>query len=163
MKVKVTTNFVHKEGLPKYETEFSAGMDLRANIEEKIVLQPGHRVLIPTGIKAEVPVGYEIQIRPRSGLALKSGITVLNAPGTIDSDYRGDIGVILYNASDKGFVIETGDRIGQAVLNKFEKIEWSEEGELSKTERGEGGFGHTGVKATKENKKPKVEEAPEEK
>lgn len=144
MIVKITTNFLHGEGLPKYETDLSAGMDLRANIENPICLEPGFRILVPTGIKAEIPEGYEIQIRPRSGLAYKFGITVLNAPGTIDADYRGDIGIILFNASGENFMINPGDRIAQAVLNKFERIEWEETSNLSETDRGEGGFGSTG-------------------
>ncbi len=140
MKVKIETNFIHEYDLPAYESELAAGIDLRANIEEQIILQPNQRVLIPTGIKMELPDGYELQIRPRSGLALKQGITVLNSPGTIDPDYRGDIGVILINHSDRGFVINKGDRIAQGVLAKFERIEFIT-GKLTETKRGEGGFG----------------------
>lgn len=140
MKVKV----INKSGfeLPMYKTEGSAGMDLVATIDA--VLQPKRRVLIPTGIYVALPVGYELQIRPRSGMALKYGITVLNTPGTIDADYRGEIGVILYNASGNIVDIKKGDRIAQAVLAQYERIEWEEVEELSETERGEGGFGSTG-------------------
>lgn len=146
MKVKVVTDFVHEYGLPQYETNLSAGLDLRANINHTIELMPGDRVLIPTGIKVEIPEGYELQIRPRSGLAIKYGITVLNAPGTIDADYRGDIGIVLINHDSLEFEVNPGDRLAQAVLSKFEKVEWEEETSLSETERGEGGFGSTGEK-----------------
>lgn len=140
MKVKV----INKSGyeLPMYKTEGSAGMDLVATIDA--VLQPKRRVLIPTGIYVALPVGYELQIRPRSGMALKYGITVLNTPGTIDADYRGEIGVILYNASGNIADIKKGDRIAQAVLAKYETIEWETVATLSTTDRGEGGFGHSG-------------------
>ena len=130
---------------PKYETEQSAGVDLRANIDEEVILYPMERKLIPTGIFIELPKGYEAQIRPRSGLALKKGITVLNSPGTIDSDYRGEIGVILSNLSTDTSVIYDGDRIAQMVIAKYEQPELTEVSFLDDTERGTGGFGHTGV------------------
>ena len=132
--------------LPSYETKGSAGLDLRANIDNPIVLQPLDRALIPTGLFMELPVGYEAQIRPRSGLALKKGITVLNSPGTVDSDYRGEIGVILINLSSVVFTINPGDRIAQMVIAKHEQAEWVEVDGLSSTERGEGGYGHSGDK-----------------
>lgn len=130
--------------LPKYATAQSAGMDLRANIDSPILLQSLDRKLIPTGLHIALPEGYEAQIRPRSGLAIKHGITCLNTPGTIDSDYRGDIGVELVNLSHDDYVIQPGERIAQMVINKFEKIEFELVNELDETERGEGGFGHTG-------------------
>lgn len=130
--------------LPHYATEHSAGMDLRAFVSEPIILKPLERRLIPTGLFIEIPEGYEAQIRPRSGLALKSGITCLNTPGTIDADYRGEIGVILINLSNQDFVINNGERICQMVINKYEKARLVEVEELSETLRGEGGFGHTG-------------------
>ena len=132
--------------LPSYETKGSAGLDLRANIDNPIVLQPLDRALIPTGLFMELPVGYEAQIRPRSGLALKKGITVLNSPGTVDSDYRGEVGVILINLSSVDFTINPGDRIAQMVIAKHEQAEWVEVDGLSSTERGEGGYGHSGDK-----------------
>lgn len=132
--------------LPQYATPLSAGMDLRANIDEPIELKPLSRALIPTGLHIALPKGYEAQIRPRSGLALKKGITCLNTPGTIDADYRGDVGVILINLSAKTFIVEPGERIAQMVINKFEKAELIEVETLDETERGEGGFGHTGTK-----------------
>ena len=135
-----------KHPLPSYATELSAGMDLRANISEDIVLKPLQRVLVPTGLYISVPQGFEAQIRPRSGLALKSGITLLNTPGTIDADYRGEIGVIMVNLSDKDFVIKDGERIAQMGIARYESVQWSEVSELDATERGEGGFGHSGVK-----------------
>lgn len=135
-----------KNPLPAYATPLSAGMDLRANLEESVTLNPMERKLIPTGLFIELPQGYEAQIRPRSGLALKKGITVLNTPGTIDADYRGEIGVILINLSNEPFVIESGERICQMVIAKHETAEFIEVDELSSTERGEGGFGHTGKK-----------------
>ncbi len=135
-----------KHPLPSYATELSAGMDLRANISEDIVLKPLQRVLVPTGLYISLPQGFEAQIRPRSGLALKSGITLLNTPGTIDADYRGEIGVIMVNLSDKDFVIKDGERIAQMVIARYESVQWSEVSELDATERGEGGFGHSGVK-----------------
>lgn len=132
--------------LPSYETKGSAGLDLRANIDNPIVIQPLDRALIPTGLFMELPVGYEAQIRPRSGLALKKGITVLNSPGTVDSDYRGEVGVILINLSSVDFTINPGDRIAQMVIAKHEQAEWVEVDGLSSTERGEGGYGHSGNK-----------------
>lgn len=130
--------------LPKYETEGSAGLDVRANITESIVLKSLERVLIPTGLKIAIPEGYEVQVRPRSGLAIKHGITMLNSPGTIDSDYRGEIKVIAVNLSNETYTIEPNERIAQLVLNKVEQIEFVEVDELDATNRGEGGFGHTG-------------------
>lgn len=132
--------------LPKYATEQSAGMDLRANIGEQIVIQPMQRLLIGTGLHIALPKGYEAQIRPRSGLALKHGITVLNSPGTIDADYRGEIGVLLINLSDKDFVINDGERIAQMVIARHEQAQFALVEALDETERGEGGYGHTGVK-----------------
>ena len=132
--------------LPAYSTKDSAGMDLRASLGEPIELKPLQRVLVPTGIYIELPQGYECQIRPRSGLALKHGITVLNSPGTIDADYRGEIGVILVNLSDKPFVINNGERICQMVVARYERVEWEPVDSLEESERGDGGFGHTGVK-----------------
>lgn len=131
--------------LPSYATLMSAGMDLMAFTEEGIVLQPNSRTLVHTGLYIELPKGYEAQIRPRSGLALNKGITVLNAPGTIDADYRGEIGVILYNTSDTPFYIKNGDRIAQMVVARCERVEWVISDDLSSSERGEGGFGSTGV------------------
>lgn len=142
MEVKVVNKSNHR--LPEYATIGSAGMDLKANISEPVVLKPLKRELIPTGLYMQIPTGHEVQIRPRSGLACKYGITVVNAPGTIDSDYRGEVKVCLINLSDTPFVVNPGERIAQAVLNKVEKIEWNEVAELDETERGEGGFGHTG-------------------
>ena len=130
--------------LPAYETASSAGMDLRAFVDADVVLKPFERKLIPTGLYIELPDGYEAQIRPRSGLAIKSGITVLNSPGTIDADYRGEIKVILINLSQDEFTIKSGDRICQMVIAKHEKAEFVEVNEISETERGAGGFGHTG-------------------
>jgi dUTP pyrophosphatase len=132
--------------LPSYETLASAGMDLRAAIQEPICLQPLERALVKTGLFIELPIGYEAQVRPRSGLALKKGITVLNSPGTVDADYRGEIGVILVNLSSEPFVIESGERIAQMVIAKHERAEWNQVDALSETERGAGGFGSTGVK-----------------
>ena len=132
--------------LPKYQTSQSAGMDLRANIDAPVLLKPLDRKLIPTGLHIALPEGYEAQIRPRSGLAIKKGITVINTPGTIDPDYRGDVGVILVNISNEDFVIQPGERIAQLVINKFEQAEFEVVEELDETERGEGGFGHTGIK-----------------
>lgn len=144
MKVQIINNSKHE--LPAYATNGSAGMDLRANIEAPIILQPMQRVLVPTGIKIALPIGYEVQVRPRSGMALKHGITCANTPGTVDADYRGDVGVILINLSNKPFTINDGDRIAQMVVNKYERIEWEPVTKLSETERGEGGIGHTGIK-----------------
>ncbi|WDF26087.1 dUTP diphosphatase [Fusobacterium nucleatum] len=143
---KIQVKVVRKKGveLPKYETEGSAGMDVRANIKEPITLKSLERILVPTGLKVAIPEGYEIQVRPRSGLAIKHGITMLNTPGTVDSDYRGELKVIVVNLSNKTYTIEPNERIGQFVLNKIEQIEFVEVEELDSTERGEGGFGHTG-------------------
>ena len=143
MKVCVVNKSNHR--LPEYSTPMSAGVDLKANISEPITLGPLQRILIPTDLYMAIPEGYELQIRSRSGLALKSGIFCLNSPGTIDADYRGNVGVILANFSDTPFIINPGDRIAQAVLNKFEKIEWNEVTTLDETERGTGGFGHSGI------------------
>lgn len=144
MEVKIVNK--SNNPLPEYKTVQSAGMDLRAFIAEPIVLKPLERKLIPTGLYIALPDGYEAQIRPRSGLALKNGITVLNTPGTIDADYRGEIGVILINLSDTEFTIESGDRICQMVIQKIEQPEMIEVSVLDETERGDGGFGHTGTK-----------------
>ena len=144
MEVKIINKSRHR--LPEYQTALSAGMDLKANTSEPIVLNPLQRELIPTGIYIQLPEGYEAQIRPRSGLAAKYGITVVNAPGTIDADYIGEIKVILINLSNEKFVINPGERIAQMVISKYEKVEWNEVKELEKTDRGEGGFGSTGVK-----------------
>ncbi|MEP2239613.1 MAG: dUTP diphosphatase [Maribacter sp.] len=144
MNIKIINKSNHD--LPHYETSASAGMDLRANLDEAVTLQPLGRAIIPTGLFIELPVGIEAQVRPRSGLAAKKGITVLNAPGTIDADYRGEIGVILVNLSSEDFVIENGERIAQMVVAKHERAEWNLVDSLSETARGEGGFGSTGVK-----------------
>ena len=144
MKVQVINKSKH--ALPQYATEQSAGMDLRANIDEPIVLKPLQRCLVPTGIFMALPKGYEAQVRPRSGLAIKKGIGVLNSPGTIDADYRGEVGIILINLSNEPFVINNGERICQMVIMPYTKAEWVEVEALNETERGEGGFGHTGVK-----------------
>ena len=144
MKIKIVNKSKHP--LPKYQTALSAGMDLYANIEESIVLKSLERKLIPTGLFIELAEGYEAQVRPRSGLAIKNGITVLNSPGTIDADYRGEIGVILVNLSNETFVIQNGERIAQLVIAKHERAEWVADNELSETTRGAGGFGSTGVK-----------------
>lgn len=142
MKIKVIR--INGIELPKYETIGSAGMDVRANIKEPITLAPGAIKLIPAGLKVEIPLGYELQVRPRSGLALKHGLGMANSIGTIDSDYRGEIGVIAINLSDKPYTIQSEERIAQLVLNKVEQIEWVEVTELGTTERGAGGYGHTG-------------------
>ena len=142
MHVKIINRSGH--ALPHYETEASAGMDLRANIEAPVVLAPLQRAIIKTGLFVELPVGYEAQVRPRSGLAAKKGITVLNAPGTIDADYRGEIGVILVTLSDAAFTVENGERIAQLVIARHERIRWEPVESLSETSRGEGGFGSTG-------------------
>lgn len=144
MQIKIINKSVHI--LPSYETLASAGMDLRANLQEPITLKPLERTIVKTGLFIELPIGYEAQVRPRSGLAAKKGITVLNAPGTIDADYRGEIGVILINLSHEDFIIENGERIAQMVIAKHERAEWVEVNELSETSRGEGGFGSTGTK-----------------
>ena len=135
-----------KHDLPRYETECSAGMDLRANLDNSVTIMPLERVLIPTGLFISLEEGYEAQVRPRSGLAFKKGITVLNAPGTIDADYRGEIGVLLVNLSNEPFIVENGERIAQMVIAKHERVEWNPVNELSETARGAGGFGSTGVK-----------------
>jgi dUTP pyrophosphatase len=142
MKIRIVNKSKHK--LPEYATEHSAGMDIRANIDEDIILEPMKRVLVKTGLYVEIPVGFEAQIRPRSGLAIKKGVTVLNSPGTIDADYRGEICIILINLSEKNFVIKDGERICQMVIARHEKAEWVQVEELAQTERGDGGFGHTG-------------------
>lgn len=144
IKIKVV-NKGHQQ-LPTYATPQSAGMDLRANIDEPITLHPMERRLIPTGLHIALPEGYEAQVRPRSGLALKHGLTVLNAPGTVDADYRGDIGVVLINLSQEDFVVNDGERIAQLVIARHEQADFVVVEELDQTERGEGGYGHTGVK-----------------
>lgn len=144
MQVKVINQSANQ--LPHYETNASAGLDVRAHIDEPIVLKPLERILVKTGLFLEIPVGYECQVRPRSGLAYKNGITVLNAPGTIDADYRGEVGVILINLSNEDFILNPGERVAQLVFAKYEQAEWIETEMLSETERGEGGFGSTGVK-----------------
>lgn len=144
MKVKVVNKSKHS--LPHYSTIQSAGMDLRANIEEPIALKPLERTIVKTGIFMELPVGFEAQVRPRSGLAFKKGITVLNSPGTVDADYRGEVGVILVNLSAEEFVIEDGERIAQMVIAKHEQADWVKVETLDETKRGAGGFGSTGVK-----------------
>ncbi|NVN17022.1 dUTP diphosphatase [Muricauda sp. HICW] len=144
MKIKIINKSGHK--LPHYETLASAGMDLRADLEAPITLKPLERAIVPTGLYMELPVGFEAQVRPRSGLAAKKGITVLNAPGTIDADYRGNVGVILVNLSNEDFTVENGERIAQMVIAKHERAEWEEVEALSETDRGEGGFGSTGTK-----------------
>jgi dUTP pyrophosphatase len=143
MKVKVINKSKH--ALPNYETIASAGMDLRANIEESIFIKPLERAIVKTGLFMELPVGFEAQVRPRSGLAAKKGITVLNSPGTIDADYRGEIGVILVNLSNEEFEIKDGERVAQMVIAKHEQIKWEETVELETSDRGAGGFGSTGV------------------
>ena len=144
MNIKIINTSKHS--LPEYETLASAGMDLRANIEIAVTLKPLERTIIKTGLFIELPIGIEAQVRPRSGLAAKKGVTVLNAPGTIDADYRGEFGVILVNLSNKNFTIENGERIAQLVIAKHERVSWQEVDVLDKTERGAGGFGSTGVK-----------------
>ena len=144
MKVKVVNKSKHE--LPHYSTIASAGMDLRANIDESITLKPLGRTIVKTGIFIELPLGYEAQVRPRSGLAFKKGVTVLNSPGTVDADYRGEVGVILVNLSSQEFIIENGERIAQMVIAKHEQANWIEVDILDETERGSGGFGSTGVK-----------------
>lgn len=144
MKLKIVNT--SDNPLPVYETSGSAGMDLRAQLQEPVMLKPLQRALIPTGLYIELPDGYEAQVRPRSGLALKKGVTVLNTPGTIDSDYRGEIKIILINLSNETTVINTGERIAQMIIAKYEKAALKEVETLNETERGEGGFGHTGVK-----------------
>ncbi|CAL2080753.1 dUTP diphosphatase [Tenacibaculum sp. 190524A02b] len=143
MNVQIINKSKHQ--IPAYETEGSAGMDLRANIEEPITLKPLERIIVKTGLFIALPIGFEAQVRPRSGLAAKKGITVLNAPGTVDADYRGEIGVILVNLSNEDFVINNGERIAQLVIAKHERVTWQEVDVLNETERGAGGFGSTGV------------------
>ena len=144
MKIKIVNK--SNNPLPSYSTKLSAGMDLRANLGESIVLKPLERKLVPTGLFVEIPEGFEAQIRPRSGLALKKGVTVLNTPGTIDADYRGEIGVILINLSQEDFVVEHGERICQMIVAAHETVDWELSEALEETERGAGGFGHTGKK-----------------
>ena len=144
MQIKIVNASGHD--LPAYETNASAGMDLRANLSEPVVLKPLGRAIIKTGLFIELPIGYEAQVRPRSGLAVKKGITVLNSPGTVDADYRGEIGVILVNLSAEDFIVENGERIAQLVIAKHERAEWIEVETLSETTRGAGGFGSTGTK-----------------
>ncbi len=143
----IDVKIVNKSGfdLPKYETIHSSGLDLRSNAQESITLKPLERALIPTGLFVAIPAGYEAQVRPRSGLAFKHGITVLNTPGTIDADYRGEIKVILVNLSNKDFMVEPGERICQLVFAKVQQIDWNLVDNLDETKRGEGGFGHTGT------------------
>lgn len=145
-KVTIKIRNISNNPLPNYETIASAGMDLRAFIPETVTLKPFERTLVKTGLHIELPIGYEAQVRPRSGLALKKGIGVLNSPGTIDADYRGEIGIILINLSQEDFIIENGDRIAQMIIAKHERADWEEVEILSETDRGEGGFGSTGVK-----------------
>ncbi len=142
MKVKIINNSKHK--LPEYKTGLSAGMDLSANIDKPVILKPLQRILVPTGLFIELPAGYEAQIRPRSGMAIQNGITVLNTPGTIDADYRGEICVIMVNISDEEYIIKDGERICQMIISKHERAEWENVKKLDNTERGNGGFGHTG-------------------
>ena len=144
MKIKIINKSVHP--LPNYETIASAGMDIRANLIEPITLKPLERTIVKTGLFIELPIGFEAQVRPRSGLAAKKGISVLNAPGTVDADYRGEIGVILVNLSNENFTINNGERVAQLVISKHERAEWQEVAELSETSRGSGGFGSTGTK-----------------
>ena len=144
MTIKIINKSSH--ALPHYETEASAGMDLRANLQTAVTLQPLERAIIKTGLFIELPIGTEAQVRPRSGLAAKNGVTVLNAPGTVDADYRGEIGVILVNLSNTAFTIQNGERIAQLVIAKHERAEWIEVETLTETSRGEGGFGSTGTK-----------------
>lgn len=143
MKVKIINQ--SSNALPHYETEGSAGMDIRANLETSIAMAPMERTLVPTGLFMELPLGYEAQIRPRSGLSIKKGLTLVNAPGTIDSDYRGEIKVIMINLSTETQIIEPGERVAQMVIARYEQIEWTSVEALSETERGAGGFGSTGV------------------
>ncbi|HOD68071.1 MAG TPA: dUTP diphosphatase [Bacteroidaceae bacterium] len=143
MKVRIINRSHHQ--LPEYATPSSAGMDLRANLEEPIVLKPFERRLIPTGLFISLPVGFEAQVRPRSGLAIKKGITVLNSPGTIDADYRGEIGVIMINLSQDDFTVKDGERIAQMVITSHERVQWESVETLDDTQRGAGGFGHSGI------------------
>jgi dUTP pyrophosphatase len=143
MKIRIVNRSRHS--LPSYETHASAGMDLRANLSEDILLKPLERALIPTGLFIELPIDYEAQVRPRSGLAIKKGITVLNTPGTIDADYRGEVMVILINLSAENYTIQNGDRIAQMIISKHERADWEKVDDLTETARGSGGFGHTGL------------------
>ena len=143
MKVRIINKSHHQ--LPEYATVQSAGVDLRANIDEPVVLKPFERRLIPTGLFISLPAGFEAQVRPRSGLAIKKGITVLNTPGTIDADYRGEIGVILINLSQEEFIVNDGERIAQMVIGRHEQAQWEQVNTLDETERGTGGFGHSGI------------------
>ena len=144
MKIKIVNRSKHS--LPAYSTEFSAGMDIRANIDNDIILEPMKRVLVRTGLFLEVPEGYEAQIRPRSGLAIDKGITIINSPGTIDADYRGEVCILLINLSDEKFIIQDGERICQMIIARHERVEWISTDNLLETNRGTGGFGHTGKK-----------------
>lgn len=145
---RIKVKIINKSGnpLPAYETPSSAGMDVRANIDQPIVIQPLQRVLVPTGLRVQLPQGYEMQIRPRSGMALKHGITLANSPGTVDADYRGEIGIIVINLSAEPFVINNGDRICQMVITRYSHVEWESVDRIDETVRGEGAFGHTGEK-----------------
>src|SRR4030042_132878 len=142
MKIRIINSSKHN--LPEYRTGLSAGMDLSANIDKPIILKPLERIIVPTGLFIELPAGYEAQIRPRSGLAIRNGITVLNTPGTIDADYRGEICVIIINLSERDYIIQDGERICQIIISKHERVEWEKVELLNDTERGNGGFGHTG-------------------
>ncbi|MDP4281538.1 MAG: dUTP diphosphatase [Bacteroidota bacterium] len=144
MKIRIVNHSRHP--FPAYETEYSAGMDLRANLEQELLLKPMERALVPTGLFIELPVGFEAQVRPRSGLAIKRGVSVLNTPGTIDADYRGEIKVILVNLSKDDFIVQDGDRIAQMIIARHERAEWEPVEQLVETARGTGGFGHTGSK-----------------
>lgn len=144
MKIRIVNNSKHP--LPEYSTSQSAGMDLRSSLQEDVILKPLERALIPTGLFIELPAGYEAQVRPRSGLAIKNGITVLNTPGTIDADYRGEVKVILVNLSNEQYTVKDGERIAQMIISTHEKAEWEKVNDLEITERGAGGFGHTGIK-----------------
>lgn len=143
LKVKI----VNRSGneLPAYETHGSAGMDVRAELSEPLTLAPLQRALVPTGLRVQLPVGYELQVRPRSGLALKHGISIVNTPGTVDSDYRGEIGIIIINLSDQPYVIQPGERIAQFVITQYTRVEWEPTDRLDETKRGDGAFGHTGT------------------
>lgn len=144
MQVRIVNKSQHE--LPAYSTEASAGMDIRANLEDDVLLKPLERMIVPTGLYIELPVGYEAQIRPRSGMAIRYGISILNSPGTIDADYRGEIGIIIVNLSNEEFTLQDGDRICQMVIAKHERVNWNEVTILEETKRGKGGFGHTGSK-----------------
>ncbi|MCF8222927.1 MAG: dUTP diphosphatase [Bacteroidales bacterium] len=144
MQVRIVNKSQHE--LPAYSTEASAGMDIRANLDNDVLLKPLERMIVPTGLYIELPVGYEAQIRPRSGMAIRYGISILNSPGTIDADYRGEIGIIIVNLSNEEFTLQDGDRICQMVIAKHERVNWNEVTILEETKRGKGGFGHTGSK-----------------